>query len=174
MDKTEEYANQLVRLKAETTDIIDGIKDSETLLENAMNSACEQIRRAYISEAKKLLDAMTQRRLEQVEREESRLGPTLVKDAIGIIGTILAKKAEKSELARELAQDAFEGYQMDDVKKVKIKEASDRAKRRFEEQALSLRRDELMKSLRGGRALRKSLTSIFREELTEHARPVVS
>jgi hypothetical protein len=64
-----------------------------------------------------------------------------------------------------LADAAFEGYKMDDVNKRRIRQASEILKSRAEDQALGMKLDEFMKSLKGGKHIRQSLNAMLREEL---------
>jgi hypothetical protein len=81
------------------------------------------------------------------------------------LGAVLASKASESESARRLAKAAFKGYDMDEAVKRKVKRASKMLKQRVEDQTLNMNAEEFMKSLKGGRALGKSLNRQFREEL---------
>ncbi len=64
-----------------------------------------------------------------------------------------------------LTKGALEGYDMDEAGRRKVRIASKRMKRRVEAQILNMNGEEFMKSLKGGRALDKSLNRQFREEL---------
>jgi len=166
MDSTEAYVNKLIRLKQDAAKVLDAIKDedSETVLENAVNSACEEIRTTYIREAKTLTDEIAQRKLRELDRESSKLGPMIVTAAYGAIAGLLASKAGESESARRFVKPAIEAYQMDETTKTRIIQSSESAKNRVQEQALSMKLEDFMKSLKGGKALHKSLKA-FREEL---------
>jgi hypothetical protein len=165
LDKTAAYINELNNLRKDAANSIDAMKDSETLLEDMMKSACEEIRRVYVKEAKNLIDAITQRKLDEIKRQESRLGPMLVKDGFGLLAGALNRRTGENESMRGLAEAAFEGYNLDDVNKRKIRQASEILKSRVEDQALGMKLDEFMKSLKGGKHIRPSLNAMLREEL---------
>ena len=165
MDRIKEYVNELNGLKTEATNLINGIKDSESILENAMNSVCEEIKRTYIREAMKLIDAIAQHKIHRIEREWSRIWPTLVQKGWGIVSTAIAFKAEESEWALRLAKPAFKGYHEEETKKTSFKYISEIVKQRIEDQISSMGREEFMKSLKGERAMRKLLHMMLREEL---------
>lgn len=165
MDKALEYAEELNRLKAEATALINQIRSSEAQLESVINSSCEQIKRAYIEQSKRVIDTIAQRLLNEEEREESKLGPLLVKTGIGVSAALLADQVENSEWARTRFSRAVEGYEMDETKKKSIKEATEIAKRRLEGHVSGMNREEFTKLLGGGRALRRKLRSMLKEEI---------
>jgi hypothetical protein len=167
MDRTEAYVNELNRLKQDAAKLVDAIKgkDSEILVENAVKLACEEMRTIYIREAESLIDAIAQRKVHEIESEESRLGPMAVKEAFGVLAGELARRAEQDDSLRGLAEGASEGYRLDDTEKTKIGQAREIVKERVRDQALSARPDDFMKSVRGRKALRESLNAMFREEL---------
>jgi hypothetical protein len=165
LDKTAAYINELNNLRKDAANSIDAMKDSETLLEDVMKSACEEIRRVYVKEAKNLIDAIAQRKVDEIRRQESRLGPMAVKEAFGLLAGILNRRARESESMRGFAEAAFEGYKMDDINKRKMRQASEIVKSRVEDQAPSMKLDEFMKSLKGGKDIRQSLNAMLREEL---------
>jgi hypothetical protein len=78
---------------------------------------------------------------------------------------VLASKASESETVRRFAKAAFEGYDMDEESKRKVREASKMLQRRVEDQTLSMKNEEFIKSLKGGSAFAKSLNAQFRKEL---------
>jgi len=167
MDRTEAYVNELNRLKQDATKLVDAIKekDSEILVENAVKSACEEMRTICIREAESLIDAIEHRKVHQIESEESRLGPMVVKAFYGVLAGKLTNRAEQDDSLRGLAKAASEGYRLDDTEKTKIRQASEIVKRRIRDQALSVKPEEFMKSVRGRKALRESLNVMFTEEL---------
>jgi len=54
---------------------------------------------------------------------------------------------------------------MDDINKRRIRQASEIVKSRLEDQTPSMKLDEFMKSLKGGKDIRQSLNVMLREEL---------
>ncbi len=165
MDKTAAYINELNNLRKDAANSIDAMKDSETLLEDVIKSACEEIRRVYVKEARNLIDAIAQRKVDQIRRQQSRLGQMVVKHGFGVSAGILNHAAEENESMRGYAEAAFEGYEMDDIDKRRIRQASEIVKSRLEDQAPNMELDEFMKSLKGGKDIRRSLNVMLREEL---------
>ncbi|MGA2785637.1 MAG: hypothetical protein ABSF09_13150 [Candidatus Bathyarchaeia archaeon] len=161
----ESYFNELNRLKETATNLIGTMKNSEALLENLVKSACEEIKRVYVEEAKNRIDRIAEQKLDEIESEQSSLGGWVVKQAFGVLGVGLASKAEESESARKLSKAALEGYDMDEASRRKVGIASKTLKQRVEDQIMSMNGEEFMKSLKGGRALDKSLNRQFKEEL---------
>jgi len=161
----EPYFNELNHLRETATNLIGTMKNSEALLENLVKSACEEIKRVYVEEAKNRIDAIAEQKLDKIKSEQSNLGGWVVKQAFGVLGVGLASKARESESARTLAKAALEGYDMDEVSKTKVWIASKTLKQRVEDQILNMNGEEFMKSLKGGRALDKSLNRQFKEEL---------
>lgn len=165
MARTEEYFNRLAQLKAKATNLIDEIRNMETPLENAINPTCEETKRAYVKESKKLIDMISQEALNQLDKEESRLGPMAVKTGMGMLAWLLDQIADRKEWAREFLKPAVEAYEMDQIMKRRIKQAAGVVKQRVEG-VLSMKREEFTKSLKGGRVLRRLLESMIKEELT--------
>lgn len=167
MDRTETYTNELNRLKQDAAKLVDAIKgkDSEILVENAVKSGCEEMRTIYIREAESLIDSIAQRKVHEIESEESGLLRTGVKGGYALLAGWLAGRAEQDDSLRELAEGGSEGYRLDDTEKTKIRQACEIVKKRVRDQALSLRPEEFMKSVRGGKGIRQSLNAMLREEL---------
>jgi hypothetical protein len=165
LDKTAAYINELNNLRKDAANSIDAMKDSETLLGDVMKSACEEIRRVYVKEAKNLIDAIAQRKVDEIRREQSRLGQIGMKGAYWGLAGILNRIAREHESIRGIAEDASEGAEMDDINKRRIRQASEIVKSRVEDQAPSMKLDEFMKSLKGGKEIRQSLNVMLREEL---------
>ena len=166
MDRTEAYANELNRLKQDAAKSVDAIKeqDSEILVENAVKSACEEMRTIYIREAESLIDAIAQRKVHEIESEESRLLRWGVKAVYAGLAGWLARRAGQDDSLRELAEGASEGYRLDDTEKAKIRETCEIVKERVRDQALSVKPEDFMKSVRGRKALLESLNAMFKEE----------
>ena len=166
MDRTEAYANELNRLKQDAAKLVEAIKgkDSEILVENAVNLAFEEMRTIYIREAESLIDAIAQRKVHEIESEESRLPRKGVKGAYAVLAGWLARRAEQDDSLRELAEGASEGYSLDDTEKTKIRQACEIVKERVRDQALSVKPEDFMKSVRGRKALLESLNAMFKEE----------
>jgi hypothetical protein len=57
-----------------------------------------------------------------------------------------------------------EGYSSDDTEKAKIRQACEIVKERVRDQALSVKPEDFMISVRGRKALRESLNAMFKEE----------
>ena len=171
MDRIDEYVNKLDHLKVEAKSLIDEVKNSENLLENLMGSTCKVMKNAYIQEANRIIDEMTQHRLHMVETEESRLGSVIAKQAMGILEGVLRAKAGESELARRAYEGAGVSYRMDETKKAKIGYASEIVKRRVKDEVLEMKREEFMRSLKGGRTMRKMFASMFDEEVARTPPP---
>jgi len=165
MGRIGEYNRVLERATEEARIIIDRISDSENRLEDAIASTCGEIKRTYIEDAKRLIDRITQEKLDEVEREESRIGAIFAKPAMGLLAVALAEKAQESELARTFAQAASKGYRMDELDRIMIRWASARAKQKVEDQVLNMKWKEFVSSLKGGKAFNKSVNAIFRDEL---------
>ena len=171
MDRIDEYVNKLDHLKVEAKSLIDEVKNSENLLENLMDSTCKVMKNAYIQEANRIIDEMTQHRLHMVETEESRLGSVIAKQAMGILEGVLRAKAGESELARRAYEGAGVSYRMDETRKAKIGYASEIVKRRVKDEVLEMKREEFMRSLKGGRTMRKMFASMFDEEVARTPPP---
>ena len=167
MDRIKEYVNELNGLKTEATNLINGIKDSEGFLETAIDSIREEMKRTYIQEGKRIIDEVAERELNKIEKEESRLGPQIVKTALGALSTILAQKTEESELARTLYKPVLNSYELDKTSKRQVKQAAEIAKHRLEEHVLNMKGEEFMKSLKGERAMHKLLHTMLRMELNK-------
>ena len=148
MDRTEAYVNELNRLKQDAAKLVDAIKekDSEILVENAVKLAFEEMRTIYIREAESLIDAIAQRKVHEIESEESRLGPMAVKEFYRVLAGELARRAEQDDSLRGLAKAASEGYRLDDTEKTKIRQAWEIVKERVRDQALSVKPEDFMKS----------------------------
>ncbi|MGA3193355.1 MAG: hypothetical protein ABSD73_12790 [Candidatus Bathyarchaeia archaeon] len=166
MNRTGAYVNELNRLKQDAAKLVDAIKEknSEILVENAVKLAFEEIRTMYIREAESLIDAIAQRKVHEIESEESRLGPMAVKGFFGILARELGRRAEQDDSLREPAEAASEGYRLDDTEKTKIRQTREIVKERVRGQALSVKPEDFMKSVRGRKALLESLNAMFKEE----------
>ena len=123
------------------------------------------MKRTYIQEGKSIIDEVAERELNKREKEESRLGPQIVKKALGALSAIFAQKTEESELARRLHKPVLKSYELDETSKRQVKQAAEMAKHRLEEHVFSMKGEEFTKSLKEHESLRKSLNTIFREEL---------
>jgi len=165
MGRIEEYNRVLERATEEARTIIDRISDSETQLEDAIASTCEEIKRTYIEEAKRLIDRIAQEKLDEIEREESQIPRTLIKWGIGWLGSKLSEKAQENESALRFAHSAYKGYGMDELHRMMIRHASAMAKQKVEDQVLNMKRNEFASSLKGGEAMRESVNAIFQGEL---------
>jgi hypothetical protein len=166
MDRTEAYVNELNRLKQDAAKLVDAIKgkDSEILVENAVKLAFEEMRTIYIREAESLIDAIAQRKVHEIESEESGLLRTGVKGAYAGLAGWLAGRAERDDSLREIAEGVSEGSSSDDTEKAKIRQACEIVKERVRDQALSVKPEDFMKSVRGRKALLESLNAMFKEE----------
>jgi len=165
MGRIEEYNRVLDRAIEEAGTLIDRIIDSEALLENPIASTCEEIKRTYIEEAKRLIDRIEQKKLDEIEREESKIGAIAAKYVLGFLRPKLAEKAQESELAGRFAQSAYKGFRMDELDRMMVERASAMAKRKMEDQVLSMKWKEFASSLKGGEAMRKSVNAIYQDEL---------
>ncbi len=165
MDRTEEYANQLARLKIEANNIIDKITDSENQLQATANLAVEHIKRAYIQQTNTLIDAMVQRRLNEIAERDQKTSSMIFETTVGILGVAAAHAADKSPLARAVAQPLIDTYHSSKIEEAEIREAAQRLKQRLQEQTLIMNRGEFIRSLTGGRTLHNSLRSMFNKEL---------
>ena len=165
MVNVEEHINRLNRLEVDAVSSINLIKDSEGFLEEAIDSIREEMKRTYIEEGKRIIDEVTERELNKIEKEESRLGPQIVKTTLGALSTILAQETEKNELARTLYKPVLSGYELDETSKRQVKQVAERAKHRLEERVFNMKGEEFMKSLKGERAMHKLLDTMLREEL---------
>jgi alpha-N-acetylglucosamine transferase len=102
MDRTEAYVNELNRLKQDAAKLVDAIKgkDSEILVENAVKLAFEEMRTIYIREAESLIDAIAQRKVNEIESEESGLLRTGVKGACaGLAGWLAGRQSGAGRFA---------------------------------------------------------------------------
>ena len=165
MDRTEEYVNQLARLKIEANSIIDKITDSENQLQATANLAVEHIKRAYIQQTNTLIDAMVQHRLNEIAERDKKTSSMIFETAVGILGVAAARAADESPLARAAAQPLIDTYHGSKIEEAEIRETAQRLKQRLQEQTLTMNSEEFIRSLTGGRTLSSSLRSTFNEEL---------
>ncbi len=165
MDKKEKYNKRLEELKGESDSLIDEIKGSENHLKKMMNPVYKEVKRVYVKEANKLIDYIIQDRLDEIKREESKLGSMIVKQVMGAISYVSSLKADESEYAKRFARAALKGYEMDKIKKTMVKRAATLVKRKVLDDVTNMEGEEFMKSLENEKKLTKSLKSMFRKEL---------
>lgn len=166
MDRTNDYTRQLDQFTEHAAVLIGQIKDREALLKDAMNSSGEEIRNAYVREARDLVDKIAERRLAGAEKEDATLGALLVKGIAGAL-VIATRKAPESQLARDFQEPAIQSYRMDETIKRRIIEVCAVLKRRIKEEASAMELGDFLKSLKGGKAMHKSLNTMFKEELAK-------
>jgi hypothetical protein len=165
LDRTNDYTRQLDQFTEHAAVLIGQIKDREALLKDIINSSGEEIRNAYVREARDLVDRIAERRLAEAEKEEATPGALLMKGVAGALAVIATRKSPESQLARDFQEPAIQSYRMDETIKKRIIEVSAVLKRRIKEETSAMELGDFLKSLKGGKAMHKSLNAMFGEEL---------